>query len=210
MKKIFLILSIFLVILMIGCTTSVVEEELVDNKATKEQTIETSDDTMSDTTLDEVTPKTNQEAEETSELPEWFDIELKDVNTQTTFKLSDFKGKPILVESFAVWCPICTKQQKQIKLLHEDVGDSVISLALDTDPNEDESEVLDHTEKNGFDWLYSVSPTDLTEALIDEFGIGIVNAPSAPVILICEDQSFRKLRNGVKGVAELTEEIGKC
>ena len=140
----------------------------------------------------------------------WTERELKDVKTQEIFKISDFFGKPILVESFAVWCPVCTSQQKEIKNLHEEVGDSVVSIALDTDPNEDEARVKEHLDRNGFDWYYAVAPIEVTEALIKEFGPGIVSAPSAPVILICEDGIKRKLRNGVKNADELKKEIGKC
>lgn len=141
---------------------------------------------------------------------EWIYTVLKDVNTQEDFRLSDFEGKPILLESFAVWCPTCTSQQKEIKKLHDELGDSVISISLNTDPNEDEDRVQSHTERNGFNWIYVVSPPDLTQALIDEFGFGFVNAPQAPVVLICPDGTSKKLRNGVKKSLELKTEIEGC
>ena len=128
----------------------------------------------------------------------WVDIELKDVRTGENFKISDFSGKPILLESFAVWCPTCTRQQGEIKKFHEEIGDSVISISLDTDPNEDEARVLQHIERNGFTWYYAVSPIDLTRSLIDQFGVSIVNAPSAPMVLICEDGNASKLKEEVE------------
>lgn len=138
----------------------------------------------------------------------WMNIELKDVRTEETFKISDFEGKPVLVESFAVWCPTCTKQQKEIKGLHEEIGNEVISVSLDTDPNEDSSKVLEHLQANGFDWYYAISPIEMTQSLINEFGNSIINAPSAPMILICEDGSFRKLSgSGSRDVDKLKEEI---
>lgn len=135
--------------------------------------------------------------------------ELKDIATGKTFKISDFEEKPVLLESFAVWCPTCTAQQKETKKFHEEVGDSVISISLDTDPNEDESRVLEHIEKNGFNWYYVVSPVEFTQALIDEFGIGIVNAPSVPMLLICDNEA-RKLDSGIKSISELKKEIESC
>lgn len=147
-------------------------------------------------------------AQEIQKNSTWKNIELEDVRTGETFKIGDFKGKPVLVESFAVWCPTCTKQQKEIKKLHEELGDSVISISLDTDSNEDELKILNHIEANGFDWYYAVSSIEMTQSLIDEFGNSIVNAPSAPVVLICEDGSFRKLSGfGSRNVDELKEEI---
>jgi len=138
----------------------------------------------------------------------WINMELKDVTTGETFKISDFKEKPVLLESFAVWCPTCTQQQNVIKRLHEEIGDSVVSISVDTDPNEDEDRVRKHINDNGFNWIYVVSPIPFTQSLIDQFGIGVVNAPSAPMVLICEGgQRARRLGSGVKSVETLKLEI---
>lgn len=140
----------------------------------------------------------------------WTEITLKNINTQEDFRLSDFSGKPILLESFAVWCPTCTSQQKQIKELHEELGDSVISISLDTDPNEDESRIMEHITRNGFDWIYAISPVELTKALITEFGVDFVNAPLAPMALICPDGTYKQLKSGVKSSSNLKKEIDNC
>jgi thiol-disulfide isomerase/thioredoxin len=139
---------------------------------------------------------------------EWLNLELSDVRTDESFKISDFIGKPILIETFAVWCPTCTKQQRNIKELHEEVGDSVISISLDTDPNEDAEIVRNHVEENGFDWRYAISPEAMTLTLVDEFKTGIVSAPSAPMILICADGKYRKLGGfGARSAEKLKDEI---
>ncbi len=138
---------------------------------------------------------------------DWRDAELIDVKTGEKFKVSDFKGKPILLESFAVWCPICTKQQYEIKKLHDILGDSFISISLDTDPNEDAEKVKEHIEKNGFNWYYVISPSEVTQSLIDEFGVDILNAPSTPVVYINENFEVRLLERGVKTTEELKKEL---
>lgn len=139
----------------------------------------------------------------------WVDIELTNINTGENFRVSDFSGTPVLLESFAVWCPTCTRQQRITKDFHDEVGDSVITISLDTDPNEDETRILQHTQSNGFNWHYAVSPVDLTQSLIDQFGVGIVNAPSVPMILVCENGNVRKLGSGVKSVNELKSEVAR-
>ncbi len=146
-------------------------------------------------------------SEEPAVAPAWMDRELTDVATGQTFKISDFKGKPILLESFAVWCPTCLRQQREIAKLKEREGEAIIHISLDTDPNEDEAQVKEHIERNSLNWYFAVSPIELTNALIDEFGLSVVSAPSAPVILICEDQSARFLRNGVKSADVLLSEV---
>jgi cytochrome oxidase Cu insertion factor (SCO1/SenC/PrrC family) len=139
----------------------------------------------------------------------WADIELKDINTQSTYTIKQLNSKPILLESFAVWCPTCTKQQKIIKDLHNE-EDNFISISLDTDASEDEEKILAHTQSNGFDWRYSVSPIELTQSLIEDFGPGIVFAPSVPLILICPNGDAEKLPNGVKSIDDLKTAIASC
>ena len=151
---------------------------------------------------------TSQDTNEVSSTIEWREYELTDINTGETFKISDFKGTPVLLESFAVWCPTCTKQQQEVKKLHDELGDSFISISIDTDPNENANKILEHTQRNGFDWRYAISPSELTQTLIDEFGVIFINAPQAPIVLIDKDQNARILKRGVKSSEELKSELG--
>jgi len=144
-----------------------------------------------------------------TETPVWMEMELKDVATGDTFRITDFKGKTILLESFAVWCPTCLAQQKEMKELLETEAEAIIHISLDTDPNEDEDRVRGHIERNNLSWYFAVSPEELTKALIDEFGLSFVSAPTAPVALICEDQSNRLLPRGIKSADKLLSEIEK-
>jgi len=140
-------------------------------------------------------------------LPLWMDAELKDIKTGQTFKISDFKGKPVLMESFAVWCPICTQQQKETKKLEAEADNEIISISIDTDQNEDEERVLDHITRNDFTWLYAVAPIEVTRSLIDQFSPKVVNAPLVPIVLVCPDQSTKLLPFGVKSAERLKEEV---
>ena len=81
---------------------------------------------------------------------------------------------------------------------------------MDTDPNEDAEQVKEHAISNEFDWIFAVSPIEMTKSLIEEFGSSVVNAPSAPVIIICSSEDARLLKRGVKTVNELKQEIEKC
>jgi cytochrome oxidase Cu insertion factor (SCO1/SenC/PrrC family) len=135
----------------------------------------------------------------------WQEIELDDVNSEETFSVAELE-KPVLVETFAVWCPTCTRQQQEIKELHQD--SKVTSVSLNVDPNEDEQQIRRHTHENGFDWRYAISPTELTRALVQEYGASMANPPSAPAVLVCKNGT-RKLQNGVKPVSKLKEEVEK-
>jgi thiol-disulfide isomerase/thioredoxin len=149
------------------------------------------------------------EPSQPARLPLWRTAEFSDVRTGERFSIADLQDRPILLESFAVWCPTCLKQQKEIEKLHDIIGDEAVSISLDTDPNEDEAKVLEFLDENGFSWYYAVSPREVTQSLIDEFGVTVVNAPSAPVVLICGDQ-HEFLSSGVKTVDDLQAAIGSC
>ena len=71
--------------------------------------------------------------------------------------------------------------------------------------------VAAHIARHGFDWRYAVAPAELILALKEEFGVGILNAPSAPMVLICGDQSVREmLKRGVKRPNFLHEQVAAC
>jgi hypothetical protein len=67
-----------------------------------------------------------------------------------------------------------------------------------------------HLDTHKFEWYFAVAPVEMTRSLIDDFGITVANAPSAPAVLICGDQTTRFLRTGVKTADELSQEIAKC
>ena len=157
----------------------------------------------------EQAPTTRERQTKSIAQNQWIDAELTDVRTGEKFHLSDFAGKTILLESFAVWCPTCLKQQQEIKQLQGLSEEDVVHVSLDTDPNESGQAVRDHAQRHDFNWLFAISPPQVTQQLIDEFGLDFVNAPAAPVVIIGPDQEAFLLPRGVKKAAELQTEIEK-
>ena len=58
------------------------------------------------------------------------DFTLKDWDGNIV-SLSDFAGKPIIINSWAVWCPFCLEELKDFAILQKELGDSVIVIAID-------------------------------------------------------------------------------
>jgi len=209
LKKIFLLITVIIIgLILIGCSETEVDGEIEDIADSETIESEMFEEEMEEIAV-EKQKQLEKELENVDACDDWKCEDLVDVLTGETFQIKDFEGKPVLVESFAVWCPTCLKQQLKMKDLLESDGDSIVHISLDTDPNEEASLVKEHAEKNGLNWKFSVSPIEITKKMIDEFGIGVVNAPSAPVILVCEDQSTRLLEKGVKSAEELKGEIAK-
>jgi len=144
---------------------------------------------------------------ETSEV-DWRTFELTDLDGDS-FKISDFDNKAVFVETFAVWCLNCKKQQGFITELHDELGDDVITIAIEIDPNAVESNVANYVAENGFESRYVVAPKEFTQSLVGEFGAQVVSAPSVPMLYICRDQ-VTFLHRGLKPVSELKELVEEC
>ena len=145
----------------------------------------------------------------TTEAGAWRTTELTDVLTGETFTIDSFE-KPVLVETFAVWCSNCKRQQDELIEFHDQVGDDVVSVALNTDPNEDAAAVRQHAREHGYDWRYAVSPTDVTSSIVDQFGASMTNPPQVPMLLRCADGCTRRLQDGHKSTSFLREQVDGC
>ena len=157
------------------------------------------------------TPTENQEENQEVELVQeasWTDETLTDINGES-FQISDFAGQHVYVESFAVWCPNCKKQQQTVTEFH-DVDSEAITIAVNTDANEDENLVRDYVSENGFTSRYVVASSEFTNTLIAEFGTGIVSAPSVPMIHICPDGNAVLMDRGQKSIEDLQQVQTRC
>jgi len=143
------------------------------------------------------------------ELPAWFSVSLTNVQTGEAFTINDLKGKVVLVETMAVWCSNCKKQQGQVKALHELLGerDDFVSLGLDIDPNEDGASLKSYIDANGFDWYYAVSPADVSREISSLYGAQFLNPPSTPMLIIDRKGVTHPLPFGIKSADELMQAL---
>jgi hypothetical protein len=139
----------------------------------------------------------------------WKDTELLDVNSGETYKISDFEGKVVILETMAVWCSLCKQQQLEIRKAEQGFGEDVVSVSLDIDPNENINQLLAHAQSNGFNWRYSVAPREMAIELSQVFNSNVLNPTATPVIILDKKQQPHLLRFGIKGSSELITEISK-
>lgn len=137
----------------------------------------------------------------------WRTTELTDVLTDETFTIGGLEP-PVLVETFAVWCPTCTRQQGEVGALL-DRRDDVTAVSLNVDANEDAATVREHAESEGFDWPAAVAPPEVTTSLKETFGTTVLNPPSAPVVRVCAE-SATLLGTGVKSADDLADSLEAC
>jgi thiol-disulfide isomerase/thioredoxin len=98
------------------------------------------------------------------------DVTMPD-STGTPHKLSEWKGRPLMVNFWATWCDPCRREIPLLKSLrHERSGESleVVGIAVDF-----KDAVLDYTRKIGIDYPVLIGEKD-GMAAIDAFGMDTV------------------------------------
>jgi cytochrome oxidase Cu insertion factor (SCO1/SenC/PrrC family) len=139
--------------------------------------------------------------------PEWFDMELIDVQTGKTFTMNDYAGKVVLLETMAIWCPNCLIQSGQVDKLHQALGnpDDLISVTLDVDSHEDDATLKEYAASYGFDWHFAVAPLLVKRALGNLYSAQYLNPPLSPMLIIDREGNVHQLEYGLKEVAALQE-----
>lgn len=141
-----------------------------------------------------------------AERPEWFGMELADVQTGEAFTIDDFAGKVVLVETMAVWCPTCRRQGDEVKRLHELLGnpEDLVSISLDVDMGEDAATLQAYAERLGYEWHFAVAPLLVARALGNLYSAQYLNPPVSPMLIIDRHGSVLGLPFGsVKGAESL-------
>jgi thiol-disulfide isomerase/thioredoxin len=143
------------------------------------------------------------------DVPAWFGVTLTNVQTGETFTIHDLKGKVVLVENMAQWCPTCKKQQQQVVELVKQLGDNtdVVILGLDNDPNEDAMSLKSYIESNGFIGWYAVAPAEVTHEISQALGDQFINPPSAPMFIIDRKGEIHPLDFGIKSADDLMKAL---
>jgi thiol-disulfide isomerase/thioredoxin len=149
-------------------------------------------------------------AEAMMESPGWFSVSLTNVSTGQPFKISEYKGKVVLVETLAQWCSNCKKQQQQVLELHKTLGENpdFVSVGLDIDPNENADQLKKYIESNGFTWTYAVAPAEVSNELASLYGTQFLNPPATPMLVIDRQGKVTLLPLGtIKSVDDLRQAI---
>lgn len=56
---------------------------------------------------------------------------------QKTVSLSQFRGKPVVLNFWATWCPPCVEEVPSIVAMQKEMGDKVVVLAVSIDVDND-------------------------------------------------------------------------
>jgi thiol-disulfide isomerase/thioredoxin len=113
----------------------------------------------------------------------WATAELTDVTTGEPFRIADLAGKTIFVESMAIWCTNCRQQQERFKEALAQLDPAEVAyVVLTVDPGESAEDLARYEADRGFTGQYAVAGTELSRALVADFGPNAINPPSVPLI----------------------------
>jgi thiol-disulfide isomerase/thioredoxin len=133
-------------------------------------------------------------------------FELVDVRSGETFTLGELAAdEPVLLETMAIWCTTCLRQQREVVAAH--AGGEFHSVGIDVDPNERADELAAYAEREGFDWRFAIADAELVRLLTDRFGLAVTNPPSTPTFVVTGG-TIRALEfNRVRTADELLDEL---
>jgi len=184
---------------------------MMADKADESMMAEDDEAMMDDSPGDEAMVEDTMMADKADEsmmmdLPGWFGAELLNVNSRENFNVSDFQGKTVLVETMAIWCSNCLKQQQELKAWYESMepNDNLVVLVLDIDTNDSPDKLKDYTAKHGFAWNYAVASVDVAREIGMLYGDQFLNPPSTPMLIIDPHGETHLLPFGHKTAADLT------
>ncbi len=141
--------------------------------------------------------------------PDWFDVQLTDVQTGETFSMNDYAGKVVLLETMAIWCPNCLVQANEVRKLHELLGnpEDLVSVSLDVDVNEDGESLKEFASQYGYTWHFAVAPLEIARALGNLYTAQYLNPPLSPMLMIDRQGQVHHLEYGLKEAEQLQKYI---
>ena len=101
------------------------------------------------------------------------DFTVKLLNSDKTFTLSKQKGKVILIDFWATWCPPCVKGIPYLKKYyqqHKGKGFEIIGISLDSK----KQEVVDYVAKEKLEWLTTCSEKAWMDPLAREYKVNLI------------------------------------
>jgi thiol-disulfide isomerase/thioredoxin len=133
----------------------------------------------------------------------WMTVPVTDAITGKKTSITELisQGRPVIIHTFAVWCPACSMQLRETAKLVQNNPGAYSVLGIDIDPRENTDMVKRHVEKNRFVGVYVAAPQDMTRSLIQTLGTQIV--ASLPQTMVVCNKSVTYIGDGVFPEAEL-------
>jgi thiol-disulfide isomerase/thioredoxin len=138
----------------------------------------------------------------------WATAELVDVQTDQPFRIADFAGRTVFVESMAIWCTNCRQQQARFKeALAKIDPERVAYVVLTVEPSESAEELARYEAEREFTGTYAVAGRAVARALEEEFGPIALNPPAVPLVVVHPSGEI-EFRTGGESVDDIVATVG--
>ena len=136
---------------------------------------------------------------------------MTDVNTGKQFRINDFTGKVVLMDTMATWCPTCQGEMSEMQRLPAlyPMGTDLVIVSLDVDPNEDATILKKFAAANKFDWYVAVAPIEVGRFLEMNYDQGYLNPPLQPMLFIDRGGGVYGLPFGPKSAESIQKTLAK-
>jgi thiol-disulfide isomerase/thioredoxin len=128
-----------------------------------------------------------------------FDLSFEDY-TGTVVSLSDFAGRPLVINAWAAWCPFCRKELPDFAAAQQEFGDAVVIIAINrAEPREVAKKYSDELEITGTIILL-LDPLDVFYQTINGFSM-------PETVFINKDGIIKIHKRGFMDITEIREKI---
>src|SRR3989338_9526715 len=128
------------------------------------------------------------------------DFALQNYNGKTV-RLADFAGRPLVINSWAAWCPFCRKELVDFAAAQKEFGDKVVIIAIDR--AETRETAKKYTDELGVtNLIFLLDPSDSFYQSIGGFSM-------PETIFVDRDGNIAERKRGPMEIKEIREKIQK-
>lgn len=118
------------------------------------------------------------------------------------FSLSDYRGRVVLLDFMATWCPLCAEEMKKLKGLQQKYAGDVAIISIGIDPTESDQTLKNFRQEAGAEWRFARD----TDALFEKYEVDLI-----PKLVLIDKRGYIRLISiqGSKSLSELSAEIDR-
>ncbi|MFQ5998833.1 MAG: TlpA family protein disulfide reductase [Candidatus Bathyarchaeia archaeon] len=104
------------------------------------------------------------------------DFTLKTLDGGKPVSLSDFTGKPVVVNFWASWCPFCVEELPDFETIGEELGDQVVIISINRAESIQTQKrgLAEYEETNDIKFMKILFLDDPTDSLGQRFGVSVM------------------------------------
>jgi cytochrome oxidase Cu insertion factor (SCO1/SenC/PrrC family) len=118
-------------------------------------------------------------------------------------RLSDYAGRPMIIELMATWCASCAAQQDSIRDALSALPPDTVVVSLSVDPHDELGQLAAYATDRGYGWVFAAIPVELARSLRDAFGDLVLNPAASPLVMVDRSGRASLAPFGHKDVAAL-------